>query len=125
MNVFPHRRRSIRRQHKYRNFIKLLFSSLFSPQYSLRTVLFATVLIALGSIAYIWQWAQYLQEGYDTQALHKEKTVLQKRIALLEIEVSFLTRLDRLDQIATEQMKMRLPSPAQRLTLPKPTDEAQ
>ena len=122
MNVFPRRSRLIRRQHKYRHFVKLLLS----PQYSLRTIIFATVLVALGSIAYIWQWAQYLQMGYHTQALLKEKTVLQKRIGLLEIEVSFLTRLDRLDRIATEQMKMRLPSPAQRLTLPaSPPDEAQ
>lgn len=114
MNVFPHRSRLIRRQHKWWHISKLWFS----PQYSLQTIIVATFLIALGSLAYIWQWTHYLQLGYQVQAFNKEKTHLQERIALLEIEVSFLTRLERLDRIATTQMNMRPPSPAQRLTLP-------
>ncbi len=113
MNIFPRKSRMIRRQHNWRWFAK----DWFSPQHSFRIVTIAAVLIAVGSLSYIGQWANYLQVGYRAQTLEKEKTVLQQRIALLEIEVSFLTRLERLDRIATTQMNMRPPSPAQRFIL--------
>ena len=113
MNVFPRKSHMIRRQHKWWQFAK----DWFSPQYSFRMVIVATVLIAVGSLSYIGQWANYLQLGYHTQTLEKEKIILQQRIALLEIEVSFLTRLERLDRIATTQMNMQPPSPTQRLIL--------
>lgn len=113
MNVFPHRSSLIRRQHKWWQPLKVLFS----PQYSLRTLAFATFLIAVGSIAYIWQWINYLQVGYHTQALEKEKIHLEQQISLLEIEVNFLSRLERLDHIATTRMNMQPPSPQQRVIL--------
>ncbi|MBF0279260.1 MAG: cell division protein FtsL [SAR324 cluster bacterium] len=120
MNIFQRKSHMIRRQHKWWKFAK----DWFSPQHSFRLVIVAAVLITVGSLSYIGQWANYLQLGYRTQTLIKEKTALEKKIALLEIEVSFLTRLERLDRIATTQMDMHPPSPAQRLILfSKNTDE--
>ena len=113
MNIFPYHSRLVRRQHKWWHALKILVS----PQYALRTGLFAVFLIATGSLFYVWQWTNYLQLGYQIQALQKEKTTLEQKIALLEIEVNHLTRPERLDHIATTQLKMHVPSPSQLLIL--------
>ena len=113
MNIFPYHSRLVRRQHKWWHELKILFS----PQYALRTALFAVLLIAIGSLFYIRQWTNYLQLGYQIQAQQEEKATLEQRISLLEIEVNYLTRPERLDNIATTQLDMQLPSPSQRLIL--------
>ena len=113
MNIFPYHSRLVRRQHKWWHELKILFS----PKYALRTALFAVLLIAIGSLFYIRQWTNYLQLGYQFQSLQEEKATLEQRISLLEIEVNYLTRPERLDHIATTQLDMQLPSPSQRLIL--------
>lgn len=120
MNIFPYHSRLIRRQHNWWQAPEVLFS----PQYALRTVLFAVFLISIGSLLYVWQWTSYLQLGYRMQALQKEKNTLEQRIALLEIEVNYLTRPERLDQIATTRLNMHLPPPDRRLILNRTVSDA-
>ena len=120
MNIFPYHSRLIRRQHYWWQVPEILFS----PQYALHIVLFAVFLISIGCLLYIWQWTSYLQLGYRMQALQKEKNTLEQRIALLEIEVNYLTRPERLDQMATTRLNMHLPSPKQRLILNRTVPDA-
>ena len=120
MNIFPYHSRLIRRQHYWWQAPEILFS----PQYALHIVLFAVFLISIGCLLYIWQWTSYLQLGYRMQALQKEKNTLEQRIALLEIEVNYLTRPERLDQMATTRLNMHLPSPDQRLILNRTVPDA-
>ncbi len=116
MDFYTHKSSTVRQQRKWWK----VPTALFAPKYSFWVISFAVFLIAAGSLSYLWQWANYLQLGYHTQALEKEKVVLQQRIALLEIEVHFLSRLERVDHIATTQMNMRPPTPAQRFILQPP-----
>ncbi|MBF0289444.1 MAG: cell division protein FtsL [SAR324 cluster bacterium] len=120
MDFYTRRSSTVRQQQKWWHIPTVLFA----PKYSFWVISFAIFLIAGGSLSYLWQWANYLQLGYRTQALEKEKVVLQQSISLLEIEVHFLSRLERLDRIATSRMNMRPPKPTQRfiLTAPKPNE---
>lgn len=119
MSTFIHKSSLVKQQHKWWKTL----TSFFSPKYSLRVISFTACLIAIGSISYIWQWASYLQIGYRIQALEVEKKKILQRIDLLEIEASFLMRLERLEYIATTQLNMAQPTFSQRLTIPPPTDE--
>jgi len=119
MNAFIHKSSLVKKQSRWWKTLK----SFFSPQYSLRIISFTACLIAVGSLSYIWQWANYLQIGYRIQALEAEKKKVLQRIDLLEIEASFLTRLNRLEHIAITQMNMIQPTSSQRLTPPYLTDE--
>ena len=119
MSTFIHKSSLIKKQRKWWKIPKLFFS----PKYSLRIISFTACLIAIGSISYIWQWSNYLQIGYRIQALEVEKRKTLQRIDLLEIEASFLMRLERLEHIATTQMNMIQPTFPQRLIIPPLTDE--
>lgn len=113
MANFSHKAYSVKRQHRWWKTPTILLS----PRYSFRVMAFAACLIAIGSLSHIWQWTNYLQIGYRIQALEKEKEALQHRISMLHIEISYLSRLDRLDRLATRQLKMQPPTLSQRLVL--------
>ncbi len=104
-NVFPRKSNLLKEQQKWWS----TPSVLFSPKYAFRVIVFAILLIGLGVFSYLLQWIHYLEIGYRVQALAKEKAKVQQRIELLEIEVAFLTRPERLDRIASTQLKLLPP----------------
>lgn len=113
MKGYSHKSHLIKRQHQWWKTPNLLFSQ----RYSFQVMAIAITLIAFGSLAHVWQWTRFVQLGYQVQKLETEKKAIVNRIDLLEIEISYLSRLDRLDHLATSQLKMKPPSLNQRLSL--------
>ncbi len=70
-------------------------------------------LITLGAVFYIWQRYQYIRLGFEVVALRVELADLERRMEPLEVEFDFLSRPERIDALAREQLGLRLPTPAQ------------
>jgi cell division protein FtsL len=75
------------------------------------------LLLTLGSLLYLWQWMNYLQVSYDVQNLEKEHQQMSTRLEMLGVEIDYLSRPQRIETIAREQMLMGLPHPSQIYTL--------
>ncbi|MGK5094716.1 cell division protein FtsL [Deltaproteobacteria bacterium TL4] len=109
MKIFPRRPPLLREQYRWKKKSKLLQSVFLSFQ----TVLFISVLVALGSMFHLWQWMSYLQHGYQIQSLEKEKSALEHQLTLMEVEINYLTRPQRLEAFATQRLGMKRPKTTQ------------
>jgi cell division protein FtsL len=79
-------------------------------------VLCAAVLTA-GAVFFLWQRQQFVQLGYEVNALRTERVRLREAIEPLEVEVHYLSRLERIDRLARTELGMRPPTPAQVIVL--------
>ena len=77
----------------------------------------ASAVIAIAALIYIAQWATFFQIGFRSQTLQRERDALSRRLGLLEIEVSFLSRLERVEKLALRDGRMIYPKPSQIRTL--------
>ena len=75
------------------------------------------VIIAVGGLFYVWQRFQFTKLGFDVARLRQEKAELEERIEPLQVEADYLSRLERVDQLAREQLGMRAPVPGQVIVL--------
>lgn len=76
-------------------------------------ILFFAGLITVGSVFYVWQRYQYIRLGFEVAALRQTLTQEEKRLEPLEVEVDYLSRPERIDLIARQQLGLRAPSPSQ------------
>ena len=79
----------------------------------LAQVILCAGLITLGAVFYIWQRYQYIRLGFEVATLRAELAELERRMEPLEVEFDFLSRPERIDTLAREQLGLRLPTPAQ------------
>ena len=66
-----------------------------------------------GCLVYLWQWMNFLEKSYEVQRLEKDHQQMIVRLEMLRVEADYLSRPQRLETVAINQMQMRLPNPAQ------------
>jgi cell division protein FtsL len=75
-------------------------------------VLCATV-VAAGGLFYVWQRYQFTRLGFEVAQLRQRKAQIEERLEPLQVEADYLSRLERIDTLAREQLGMRPPAPGQ------------
>ena len=80
-------------------------------------VVLCAVVIAAGGLFYLWQRYQFTRLGFEVAQLRQRKAELEERIEPLQVEVDYLSRLERIDTLAREQLGMRPPAPGQVIVL--------
>ncbi len=80
----------------------------------LLVVLLITPMLLVAFLA-VWQRNGMIHLGYETESLQKERTVLLRRQKDLLAEISRLSSIERIEQLALEEIRMRLPTPEQRV----------
>jgi cell division protein FtsL len=81
------------------------------------TIVLCAVVIAAGGLFYVWQRFQFTKLGFDVAQLRQQKAQLEEQLEPLEVEVDYLSRLERVDRVAREQLGMRAPQPGQVIVL--------
>lgn len=69
----------------------------------------------------LWQRHQMIRIGYQIEQLRQERTELLRIRKELLIETESLSALDRIERIATDQLKMKQALPQQRVYIKQPT----
>ncbi len=77
---------------------------------SLMLILFTCALIVLGILSYIWRGVEIIAMGYRMQGAYHQQTVIQEQRQKLLLERAALRSLDRVEQIATTQLKLVKPT---------------
>ena len=80
-------------------------------------VVLCAAVIAAGGLFYVWQRFQFTKLGFEVARLRQQKAELEERIEPLQVEVDYLSRLERIDPLAREQLGMRPPVPGQVIVL--------
>ena len=62
---------------------------------------------------YIWHQAESIRLGYQTRELEDDIALIKKDIEQLEAEKASLLSLERVEEIATQKLKMRPPEDKQ------------
>ena len=70
-------------------------------------------LVTIGSIFYLSQWMNYRQVGHRVDSLETQRSILVSKLELLEVEISYLTRPQRLEALAEKTMLMASPDTIQ------------
>jgi len=74
----------------------------------------AVALIFMGfAMVFVWSNYQAVQLGYVIAQLHQERGQLKETNRKLKLELANLTALDRLEQIAKNQLGLQPPQPDQ------------
>ncbi len=71
--------------------------------------------IVVISFLAVWQRNEMVRAGYETGTIQKQKSALLRHQKELLVEVERLSALDRIEQIALEQIGMQHPEPEQRV----------
>ena len=72
--------------------------------------IFAGLFIIFFLTFYIWHQAESVRIGYETKDLEDEIERLNDNIEQLETQKAFLLSLDRVEQIARQELGMAVPS---------------
>ena len=80
---------------------------------SFRFTLLIWALVTAGCLFYLSQWMSYRQLAHRVVSLETERSGLEAELELLEVEISYLTRPQRLEVLATKTMHMTSPAPVQ------------
>ena len=80
---------------------------------SFRTMVLLAILLTFGCLVYLWQWMNFLEKSYEVQRLEKDHQQMIVRLEMLRVEADYLSRPQRLETVAINQMQMRLPNPTQ------------
>ena len=70
-------------------------------------------LVTVGCIFYLSQWMNYRQVAHRIDSLETKRSKLSSQIELLEVEISYLTRPQRLEILAEKTMRMAAPDAVQ------------
>ena len=70
-------------------------------------------LVTTGCIFYLSQWMNYRQVAHRVEALETRRSILVTKLELLEVEISYLTRPQRLEVLVGNTMRITSPNPAQ------------
>jgi cell division protein FtsL len=63
----------------------------------------------------VWQRNGMIQVGYETEGLKKERAILLRQRKNLLAEVSRLSSIERIEQLALKAIQMKNPDPGQRI----------
>jgi len=70
-------------------------------------------LVTTGCIFYLTQWMNFRQVAQRIDLLENKRLDLVSKLELLEVEISYLTRPQRLDVLVEKRMSMSSPKPSQ------------
>ena len=70
-------------------------------------------LATIGCIFYLTQWMNYRQVAHRVDSLETQRSILVSKLELLEVEISYLTRPQRLEALAEKTMLMASPDTIQ------------
>ncbi len=70
-------------------------------------------LVTIGCIFYLTQWMNYRQVAHRVDSLETQRSILVSKLELLEVEISYLTRPQRLEALAEKTMLMASPETIQ------------
>lgn len=80
-------------------------------------VVLCAAILTLGALFFLWQRYQFVRLGFTVVELRQRKAALQDAIEPLEIEVDYLSRPERIEALAIQRLRMRLPRPSDVRTL--------
>ncbi|VAX26186.1 hypothetical protein MNBD_NITROSPIRAE01-1188 [hydrothermal vent metagenome] len=81
----------------------------------LTTALILIIPIVIVSFLSVWQRNDMIKIGYKTEILQKEKHALLRHRKELRVHVERLSALDRIEQIALNELGMKHAEPEQRV----------
>jgi cell division protein FtsL len=84
---------------------------------TLMLILFACSLIVLGVLSYIWRGVEIISMGYRMRDVYYQQKILQEQRQKLLLERAALRSLDRVERIATTELKLVKPNPDQVIVL--------
>lgn len=76
-------------------------------------VVACAVVLTLGAVFFVWQRYQFIRLGFTVHKLREERAAVVEKIEPLRVEVEYLSRLERIDALARQQLGMRPPTPSQ------------
>lgn len=76
-------------------------------------VALSTALILLGILLYLWPQMRIVELGYQQDALRLQQAQALQRQKELQVELASLRRLDRIEQLAMQQLGMKPPQLSQ------------
>ena len=92
---------------------KLVPRFIWQSMQSFRITLLVWGLVTIGGIFYLSQWMNYRQVAHRIDSLETKRSKLSSQIELLEVEISYLTRPQRLEILAEKTMRMSAPDAVQ------------
>ena len=101
--------RSLKHQFRW----KLVPRFIWQSMQSFRVTLLVWGLVTIGGIFYLSQWMNYRQVAHRIDSLETKRSKLSSQIELLEVEISYLTRPQRLEILAEKTMRMAAPDAVQ------------
>ena len=101
--------RSLKHQFRW----KLVPRFIWQSMQSFRITLLVWGLVTIGGIFYLSQWMNYRQVAHRIDTLETKRSKLSSQIELLEVEISYLTRPQRLEILAEKKMSMTAPDAVQ------------
>ncbi len=105
MNAFSQRPKVLKHQFRW----KLVPRFCWNAVQSVQIVVLMSILITAGCVGYLWQWANYREIAHEVQSLERQRAQLKEDLDLLEVEVQFLTRPQRLNEIASKHLNLSPP----------------
>lgn len=73
--------------------------------------------LTLGCVFYVWQRYQYVRLGFEVSLLSQRKQALEAQLEPMEVELQYLSRLERIETLAVKQLGMKPPQPRQVILL--------
>ena len=101
--------RSLKHQFRW----KLVPRFIWQSMQSFRITLLVWGLVTIGSIFYLSQWMNYRQVAHRIDSLETKRSKLSSQIELLEVEIIYLTRPQRLEILVEKTMRMAAPDAVQ------------
>jgi len=101
--------RSLKHQFRWKLVPRFIWQSI----QSFRFTLLVWGLVTIGGIFYLSQWMNYRQVAHRIDSLETKRSKLSSQIELLEVEISYLTRPQRLEILAEKTMSMAAPDAVQ------------
>jgi cell division protein FtsL len=92
---------------------KLVPGFIWKSVQSFRITLLIWGLVTAGCIFYLSQWMNFRQVAHRIDLLETKRSKLSYKLELLEVEISFLTRPQRLEYLAGGTMLMQPPESVQ------------
>ena len=83
------------------------------PASRLVLVVLCAGLLTLGAVVFVWQRYQFVRLGFEVSALRQRRAALEEVIEPLQVEVDYLSRLERLERLARTRLGMRPPRTSQ------------
>jgi cell division protein FtsL len=80
-------------------------------------VVLCAVVLTVGAVFFLWQRYQFVRLGYEVNRLRADKAQLEEAIEPLEVEAQYLSRLERIDELARTRLNMHVPQPSQVIVL--------